>query len=84
MKTTSPQLAIYYGCTYVNNVEPNQMKLSIVITNDKASYVFFKEHSICLFSIAKEEALNKQEIKPCVPLEPPQVAQNCSKSIVRC
>ena len=44
------------------------MKLGFVITNDKASYVA-KEDSICLFSIAKEVALNKQWIKPCVPLQ---------------
>ena len=42
------------------------MKLSFVIANDKASYVS-KEHRICLFSVAKEAALNKQQIKPCVP-----------------
>ena len=43
------------------------MKLTCVITNDKASYVS-KEHSICLFNVAKEGALNEQQIKPCVPL----------------
>ena len=48
-------------------VEPKQMKLGSVITNDKAPYVA-KGDSICLFSIAKETALNKQWIKPCVPL----------------
>ena len=48
-------------------VEPNQMKSGFVITNDKASYVA-KEDSICLFSMAKEATLNKQWIKPCVPL----------------
>ena len=42
------------------------MKLSFGIANDKASYVS-KEHSICLFSVAKEAGLNKQQIKPCVP-----------------
>ena len=46
--------------------EPNQMKLGFVITNYKASYVA-KEDSICLFSVAKEAALNEQRIKPCVP-----------------
>ena len=35
--------------------------------NDKASYVA-KEDSIGLFSVAKETALNQQQIKPCVPL----------------
>ena len=39
-------------------VEPNQMKLGFVITNDKASYIA-KEDSICLFSVAKETPLNK-------------------------
>ena len=43
------------------------MKLGFVITNDKASYVA-KEDSICLFSVAKETALNEQQIKPCVSL----------------
>ena len=47
-------------------VEPNQMKLGFVITNDKASFVA-KGDSICLFSVAKKKALNKQRIKPCVP-----------------
>ena len=47
--------------------EPNQIMLGFVITNDKASY-FAKEDSICLFILAKEAALNKQWIKPCVPL----------------
>jgi hypothetical protein len=47
-------------------VEPNQMKLGFLITNNKASYVA-KGDSICLFSVAKEMALNKQRIKPCVP-----------------
>ena len=42
------------------------MKLGFVITNDKASYVV-REDSICLFSIAKEVAMNEQGIKPCVP-----------------
>ena len=42
------------------------MKLSCVITNEKASYVA-KEDSICLFSVAKEAALNEQQIKPCTP-----------------
>ena len=68
MKMTSPQPAIYQGCTYINNGEPNQMKLSFVITNEKASYVS-KKDSICLFRVAKEAALNKQQIKPCVPLK---------------
>ena len=36
------------------------------MTNDKAKYVA-KEDSISLFSVAKETALNKQWIKPCVP-----------------
>ena len=40
-------------------VEQIQMKLGFVITNNKASYVT-KEDSICLFSFAKEAALNKQ------------------------
>ena len=40
-------------------VEPNQMKGGFVISNDKASYVA-KEASICLFSVAKEAALNEQ------------------------
>ena len=35
------------------------MKLGFVITNDKASCVA-KADSICLFRVAKEEALNKQ------------------------
>ena len=43
------------------------MKLGFVITNDKASYVA-KEDSIRLLSVAKETALNEQQIKPCVPL----------------
>ena len=43
------------------------MKLGLVITNDKASYVA-KEDSICLFNYSKEAALNEQQIKPCVPL----------------
>ena len=43
------------------------MKLGFVITNDKASYVA-KEDSICLFSVAREAALNEQQIKPCFPL----------------
>ena len=47
-------------------VEPNQMELGFVITNDKASYVA-KEDSICLFSVARKAALNEQQIKPCVP-----------------
>ena len=38
-----------------------------MITNDKPSYVA-KVDSICLFSVAKKAALNKQQIKPCVPL----------------
>ena len=48
-------------------LEPNQMKVGFVITTDKISYVA-KEDSICLFSVAKEMALNEQRIKPCVPL----------------
>ena len=48
-------------------VEPNQMKLGFVITNDKASYVA-KEDSIHLFCVAKETALNEQQIKSCVLL----------------
>ena len=44
------------------------MELGFVITNDKASYVA-KEDSIGLFSVAREAALNKQQIKLCVPLE---------------
>ena len=36
------------------------------LTNDKASYVA-QEYNICLFSVAKKAALNKQQIKPCVP-----------------
>ena len=39
------------------------MKLSFVITNDKASYVP-KEDSILLFSVAKKAVRNKQRIKP--------------------
>ena len=35
------------------------MKLGFVITNDKARYVA-KDDSICLFSVAKEAALNEQ------------------------
>ena len=42
------------------------MELGFVITNDKATYVA-REESICLFSIAREAALNEQQIKPCVP-----------------
>ena len=38
-----------------------------VITNDKASYVA-KGDCICLLSVAKEIAMNEQQIKPCVPL----------------
>ena len=38
------------------------MKLSFVIPNDKASYVS-KEHSICLFTFAKEAALKEKQIK---------------------
>ena len=44
------------------------MELGFVITNDKASNVA-KENSICLFSVAREAALNKQQIKPCVPMK---------------
>ena len=43
------------------------MKLGFVITNDKASYVA-KEDSIHLFCVAKETALNEQQIKSCVLL----------------
>ena len=43
------------------------MELGFVITNDEASYVA-KEDSICLFNFAREAALNKQQLKPCVPL----------------
>ena len=43
------------------------MKLGFVITNDKASYVA-KGDIICLFSVAKATALNKQRIKPFVHL----------------
>ena len=42
------------------------MKLGFVITNNKASYVA-KGDSICLLSLAKKKALNKQQIKHCVP-----------------
>ena len=59
----------------MNNVKPNQVKLSFVIANDKPSYVS-KEHSICLFSVAKEAALNEQQIKPCVPLKERQSVNN--------
>ena len=44
------------------------MKLRFVISNDKALYIS-KEDSFCLFIVAKEAALNKQQIKPCVPLD---------------
>ena len=57
-------------------VEPNQMELGFVITNDKASYVD-KEDSICLFSIAREAALNEQQIKPCVPYRTVSPRDNC-------
>ena len=40
-------------------VEPSQMKLGFVIKNDKSSYVA-KEDITCLFSVAKQEALNEQ------------------------
>ena len=40
------------------------MKLSFVITNDKSLFVD-KEDGICLFSIAKEAALNKQQKTLC-------------------
>ena len=50
------------------------MKLGFVITNDKAPYVA-KEDSICLFSVAREAALNEQQIKPCVPLPISAVAK---------
>ena len=43
------------------------MELGFVLTNDKASYVA-KEDGICLFSVSKEAAMNKQQIKPCVSL----------------
>ena len=39
-----------------------------MITNDKASYVA-KVDSICLFSVAREAALNEQQIKPPVPFD---------------
>ena len=39
-------------------VEPNQRKLGFVITTNKASY-FAQEDSICLFSVAREGAMNK-------------------------
>ena len=41
--------------------------LDLWLTNDKASYIA-KEDSICLLSIVKEATLNKQWIKPGVPL----------------
>ena len=44
------------------------MKLGFVITNDYASCVA-RVDSICLFSVAKEAALNEQCIKPCVSYE---------------
>ena len=44
------------------------MKLGFVITDDKSSYVA-KGDSNCLLSVVKETALNKQLIKPCVPLQ---------------
>ena len=47
------------------------MKLGFVINDDKASYVA-KEVDIWLLSVAKEVALNKQWIKPCVSF----IAQN--------
>ena len=46
------------------------MKLSFVTTNEKASH-FSKEDRIGLFSVSKEAAFNKQQIKPCVPLQLP-------------
>ena len=48
-------------------VEPNQMKLGFVLTNDKASCVA-KEDCIYSFRVAKKAALNKQWIKSCVLL----------------
>ena len=47
-------------------LEPNQMELGFLITNEKASYVA-KEDGICLLSVAREAALDKIQIKPCVP-----------------
>ena len=44
------------------------MKLRFVISNDKALYIS-KEDRFCLFIVVKEAALNKQQIKPCVPLD---------------
>ena len=44
------------------------MKLGFVITDDKSSYVA-KGDSNCLLSVVKETALNKQLLKPCVPLQ---------------
>ena len=41
--------------------------LALWLNHDKASYVA-KEDGICLFCVAKEAALNKQWIKPSVPL----------------
>ena len=43
------------------------MKLGFVTTNDKSLYV--SKEDIGLFSLSKEAALNKQQIKPCVPLQ---------------
>ena len=57
------------------------MKLSFVITNDKASYVS-KEDSICLFSIVKEVAFNEQQIKPCVPLI--RFSNNLRNHVIAC
>ena len=47
-------------------VEPKKIKMGLVITNDKASYVA-KGDSICLFSVAKETALNEQWNKTLCP-----------------
>ena len=38
-------------------VEPNQMNMGFVITNDKASYVG-KEDCICLLALPKKTGLN--------------------------
>ena len=61
----------------MNNVEPNQMRLSFVIANDEPSHVS-NEHSICLFSVAKEAAMNEQQIKPCVPFDRRSTSPNMS------
>ena len=56
------------------------MELGFVITNEKASYVANKD-SICFFSVAREAALNEQQIKPCVPLPISAVAKQ-EKNVV--